>query len=66
MNPQLPQSVSAETAQRLLSEFLAAKTVIEWLKDKKLLDSEQSTETLAKEYAGRLNLHREFLDQFQI
>lgn len=58
------QTVSAASAHRLLGDFLAAQSVIQWLKDNGLLNSQEAPEALARSYAGTLKQQRDFLDQF--
>lgn len=66
MPEQISQTVSAETAHRLLTELLAAQRVLQWLKDNGLLATDQPLETLARQYAGQLKQQRDFLDQFEL
>ena len=67
MSEQTPQqTISAETAHRLLGELLAARSVMQWLNDNGLLATDQPLEALARQYGGQLRQQREFLDQFEL
>ncbi len=59
------QVITMETAQRILGEYLTARSVIQWLIDKELVTCSNADE-LAQQYATHNSAHRDFLQQFDL